>query len=78
MLRRRGDQLAADRVLRKAAENVRGRLVTAWIKLSLERGRTLRKRNGAEAMAIFQEALRTVDRLGLEKRSTELRQLLNS
>jgi hypothetical protein len=76
MLRRRGDYSAADRFLSDVAKDVRYRLVPAWIKLSLERAKTLRKEDPARAGEIIREALEVTADLGLEQRTKDLRSLL--
>ena len=78
MLRRRGDYSAADQLLSDVAKNVRHRLVTAWIKISLERARALRKGNSNESAAIIRETLDVTMELGLEERTKNLRRLLGS
>ncbi|MGD2124279.1 MAG: AAA family ATPase, partial [Gemmatimonadota bacterium] len=58
MLRRRGDHPTADRLLAEVAEDVKTRLVTAWIKLTLERARRMPKPQSSLKKAILNEILR--------------------
>ncbi len=77
MLKRRGDHSAAERLLNDVAEDVRERLVTAWIKLSMERARILRKEQPDEAITVLKEVLSVVAELGLSHRKTELERSLS-
>ncbi|MBW1897394.1 MAG: hypothetical protein JRI47_10120, partial [Deltaproteobacteria bacterium] len=69
---------AADRLLLDVTKDVKGRFVTAWIKLSLERAKNLRKDDPIKANMILKEALQVALDLGLEKRADALRRLLDS
>ena len=77
MLKRRGDHPAADGLLFEVAQDVKHRLVTAWIKLSMERAHLLRQENPAKAETIIEETLDVTMELGLEERTRSLRRLLN-
>jgi len=76
MLRRRGDHSAADQLLFDVAQDVKERLVTAWIKLSLERARVLRRKDPEVAKGILMEVLVSTEKLGLEERTRNVVSLL--
>ncbi len=78
MLRRRGDHNEADRLLRDVSRDVRGRLVTAWIKLSTDRAKALMRTDPDEARRILDEVLHLTKRLGLEERSRIVERLLEA
>jgi len=78
MLKRRGDFQGAEELHFDVAENVRGRLVTAWIKLSLERAKLLFRRDTGEAKAVLREILEVARKLGLQERIGMARRLMDS
>jgi tetratricopeptide (TPR) repeat protein len=72
MLRRRGDHASANRLLSEVAADVRDRLVTAWIKLNLERARYMNKDESKQKRGLLNEVLEVTKELGLEQRTTEV------
>ena len=52
------------------------RFVTAWIKISLEGARELRKRDPVEARRILLEVLALTEKLGLDERTRNVKSLL--
>ncbi len=75
MLMRRGDKASADRLLASVAEGVRERLVTAWVKLVIERGKIRRRQDLTEARQALLSAIDIAKRLGLTERLSQLRAL---
>jgi tetratricopeptide (TPR) repeat protein len=73
MLKRRGDLDGAEKLLFEVSEDVRGRLVTAWVKLAIERIKLARKTRPNDATLILKEALAVTEILGLEQRERDLK-----
>jgi DNA-binding SARP family transcriptional activator/tetratricopeptide (TPR) repeat protein len=76
MLKKRGDRVAAERLLEGVTEDVRSRLVTAWIKLMIVRADLWRGSDPARAAEIAAEALAVAERLNLTKRVRQLQRFL--
>jgi len=72
MLKKRGDWDAADKLLADVAEDVRPRLVTAWIKLTIVRADLWRKLDPGKAERTAEEALQIACELGLTQRIRQL------
>jgi DNA-binding SARP family transcriptional activator len=78
MLKKRGDWESADHLLAEVTEDVRPRLVTAWVKLMIVRANLWRKLNPGRAARIAEEALPVAEELGLNLRAMQLKRLIPS
>ncbi len=78
MLKRRGDVAGADQLLQEVGENVRSRLLTAWMKITIERCALLRPTNPEKCLALAREGLDEAERLGLRVREQDFKKLLHS
>ncbi len=78
MLKKRGAFESADGLLAEVAKDVRPRLVTAWIKLTILRADFLKKRDPKQAARIAEEAFLVAEELDLSQRSTQLQKYLHS
>jgi tetratricopeptide (TPR) repeat protein len=78
MLRRRGDYLAADRLIEAVSSDVQGRLVTPWIRLNTYRARLLLKLDRIKAQELLEGVSSVADSLDLRERSRVVRQILEA
>jgi tetratricopeptide (TPR) repeat protein len=76
MLKKRGDRVSAEQLLEGVTRDVRSRLVTAWIKLTIVRADLWRGNDPARAASIAAEAIVLAERLNLTKRVHQLRRFL--
>jgi DNA-binding SARP family transcriptional activator/tetratricopeptide (TPR) repeat protein len=72
MLKKRGDWGSADRLLAEVAKDVRPRLVTAWIKLSIVRADLWKRLDPEKATRIAERALPVAAELSLSARVSQL------
>ena len=77
MLNKRGDWESANRLLAEVAKDVRPRLVTAWIKLSIVRAQMWKKMDPGKAKQIAERTLSVAAELGMSERVTQLLRLIS-
>ena len=78
MFRMRGDPGGAERFLGEVAKDVKGRFVTAWIKLNIRRAQFLRRSSREAAEKIARETSEVTEKLGLRIRSQEIERAVPS